>query len=84
MPQVLSGVRVIEVAQWWFVPAAGAVLADRGADVVEVEHPVAGDPMRALSGRHMSPTGPRIPLRLFTSCDGARRETWNVSQSTTA
>jgi crotonobetainyl-CoA:carnitine CoA-transferase CaiB-like acyl-CoA transferase len=46
--QVLSGVRVIEVAQWWFVPAAGAVLADWGADVVKVEHPVAGDPMRGL------------------------------------
>jgi len=33
MSQVLAGVRVVEVAQWWFVPAAGAVLADWGADV---------------------------------------------------
>jgi crotonobetainyl-CoA:carnitine CoA-transferase CaiB-like acyl-CoA transferase len=45
---VLAGVRVIEVAQWWFVPAAGAVLADWGADVVKVEHPVTGDPQRGL------------------------------------
>jgi crotonobetainyl-CoA:carnitine CoA-transferase CaiB-like acyl-CoA transferase len=36
------------VAQWWFVPAAGAVLADWGADVLKVEHPVTGDPQRAL------------------------------------
>src|SRR5213592_242869 len=48
MDQVLAGVRVIEVAQWWFVPAAGAVLADWGADVIKVEHPVTGDPQRRL------------------------------------
>jgi crotonobetainyl-CoA:carnitine CoA-transferase CaiB-like acyl-CoA transferase len=28
MSEVLAGVRVLEVAQWWFVPAAGAVLAE--------------------------------------------------------
>jgi crotonobetainyl-CoA:carnitine CoA-transferase CaiB-like acyl-CoA transferase len=48
MDQVLAGVRVVEVAQWWFVPAAGAVLADWGADVIKVEHPVHGDPQRGL------------------------------------
>jgi crotonobetainyl-CoA:carnitine CoA-transferase CaiB-like acyl-CoA transferase len=48
MEQVLHGVRVVEVAQWWFVPAAGAVLADWGADVIKVEHPVTGDPQRGL------------------------------------
>ncbi len=48
MEQVLRGVRVVEVAQWWFVPAAGAVLADWGADVLKVEHPVSGDPQRGL------------------------------------
>ena len=48
MDQVLKGVRVVEVAQWWFVPAAGAVLADWGADVLKIEHPVSGDPQRGL------------------------------------
>jgi crotonobetainyl-CoA:carnitine CoA-transferase CaiB-like acyl-CoA transferase len=48
MSNVLSGVRVVEVAQWWFVPAAGAVLADWGADVLKIEHPVSGDPQRGL------------------------------------
>ncbi|MGH7785602.1 MAG: CaiB/BaiF CoA transferase family protein [Candidatus Binatia bacterium] len=48
MEQVLAGVRVVEVAQWWFVPAAGAVLADWGADVIKIEHPVTGDPQRGL------------------------------------
>ena len=44
----MQGVRVVEVAQWWFVPAAGAILADWGADVIKVEHPVQGDPQRGL------------------------------------
>src|SRR5262249_57314655 len=44
MDRVLHGIRVIEVAQWWFVPAAGAVLADWGADVIKIQHPVSGDP----------------------------------------
>lgn len=43
----LNGVRVVEVANWTFVPAAGAVLADLGADVIKVEPPN-GDPQRAL------------------------------------
>jgi crotonobetainyl-CoA:carnitine CoA-transferase CaiB-like acyl-CoA transferase len=28
---------VVEVANWTFVPAAGAVLADLGADVIKIE-----------------------------------------------
>ena len=45
---VLEGIRVVEVAAWTFVPSAGAVLADWGADVIKVEHPETGDPQRAL------------------------------------
>jgi crotonobetainyl-CoA:carnitine CoA-transferase CaiB-like acyl-CoA transferase len=44
----LKGIRVLEVASWTFVPAAGAILADWGADVIKVEHPETGDPQRAL------------------------------------
>ncbi|MET9387073.1 CoA transferase [Streptomyces sp. NPDC002928] len=44
----LEGIRVIEVAMYGFVPAAGAVLADWGADVVKIEHAVHGDPQRGL------------------------------------
>ncbi len=47
MPGPLDGVRVVEVANWTFVPAAGAALADLGADVIKVEAPT-GDPQRAL------------------------------------
>ena len=55
MQQVLDGIRVVEVAQWWFVPAAGAVLADWGAEVVKVEHPETGDPMRGLISSGLMP-----------------------------
>ncbi|MFF5141470.1 CaiB/BaiF CoA transferase family protein [Streptomyces sp. NPDC013157] len=44
----LAGIRVLEVAMYGFVPSAGAVLADWGADVVKVEHAVDGDPQRGL------------------------------------
>jgi crotonobetainyl-CoA:carnitine CoA-transferase CaiB-like acyl-CoA transferase len=44
----LSGVRVLEVAMYGFVPSGGAVLADWGADVLKVEHAVTGDPQRGL------------------------------------
>jgi crotonobetainyl-CoA:carnitine CoA-transferase CaiB-like acyl-CoA transferase len=46
--QVMKGVRVLEVAQFTFVPAAGAVLADWGADVIKIEHPVRGDTQRGF------------------------------------
>jgi crotonobetainyl-CoA:carnitine CoA-transferase CaiB-like acyl-CoA transferase len=46
--KVMEGVRVLEVAQFTFVPAAGAILADWGADVIKVEHPVRGDTQRGF------------------------------------
>ncbi|SEO54915.1 CaiB/BaiF CoA transferase family protein [Trujillonella endophytica] len=45
--QAFDGLRVVELAQWVFVPVAGALLADWGADVVHVEPPT-GDPYRGL------------------------------------
>jgi crotonobetainyl-CoA:carnitine CoA-transferase CaiB-like acyl-CoA transferase len=48
MEQVLAGVRVVEVAQWWFVPAAGRCWRTRAPSVLKVEHPVSGDPQRGL------------------------------------
>ncbi len=48
MTKVMEGVRVLEVAQYTFVPAAGAILADWGADVIKIEHPVRGDTQRGF------------------------------------
>jgi crotonobetainyl-CoA:carnitine CoA-transferase CaiB-like acyl-CoA transferase len=54
----MSGVRVLEVAAWTYVPAAGAVLAEWGADVLKIEHPETGDPQRALITSGLVPSGP--------------------------
>ncbi|HEY5098082.1 MAG TPA: CoA transferase [Acidimicrobiales bacterium] len=58
MANALAGFRVLEVAAWTFVPAAGAVLADWGADVIKVEHPEGGDPQRGLISMGLIPGGP--------------------------
>ena len=44
----LTGVKVLEVAQFTFTPSAGAVLADWGAEVIKVEHAVTGDAQRGI------------------------------------
>ncbi len=46
----MEGVRILEVAQFTYTPAAGAVLADWGADVIKVEHAVTGDAQRGMRG----------------------------------
>jgi len=48
MSNVMQGVRILEVAQFTFVPAAGGILADWGADVIKVEHPLRGDTQRGF------------------------------------
>ena len=55
MSQPLAGVRILEVASHVFVPIAGAVLHEWGADVIKIEHPETGDPYRSLvtTGQHV-------------------------------
>jgi crotonobetainyl-CoA:carnitine CoA-transferase CaiB-like acyl-CoA transferase len=55
---IMSGVRVVEVASWTYVPVAGTVLAEWGADVLKIEHPETGDPQRGLAASGLVPTGP--------------------------
>jgi crotonobetainyl-CoA:carnitine CoA-transferase CaiB-like acyl-CoA transferase len=45
----MQGVRILEVAEHTFVPAASAVLADLGAEVIKIEHVERGDAMRGLA-----------------------------------
>ena len=49
MTDVMQGVRVLEVAEHTFVPAASALLADWGAEVIKIEHVERGDAMRGLA-----------------------------------
>jgi crotonobetainyl-CoA:carnitine CoA-transferase CaiB-like acyl-CoA transferase len=59
MAQPLSGVRILEVASHVFVPIAGGVLHEWGAEVTKIEHPETGDPYRSLvtAGLHTAHNG---------------------------
>jgi len=67
MKAPLEGVRVVEIAHYVAVPAAGALLADLGADVIKVELPPRGEIYRRgrpkLSGYASDfPDGPGFHL----------------------
>lgn len=47
-PPALGGVRVVELGTFISAPFAATLLADFGADVIKIELPGAGDPMRTL------------------------------------
>ena len=49
MTAVMEGVRILEVAEHTFVPAASALLADYGAEVIKIEPMERGDAMRGLA-----------------------------------
>lgn len=63
MTLVLDGIRVLEVAEYGFVPSAASVLGEWGADVVKVEHATRGDAVRGLSTFGVAPgTGGFTPM----------------------
>ena len=45
-PRGLAGVRVVDAATLFAGPLMATVLGDFGADVIKVEHPTRGDPVR--------------------------------------
>ena len=45
-PRPLDGVRVIDVGNFLAGPYAAAMMGEFGAEVLKVEHPIGGDPMR--------------------------------------
>src|SRR5712691_268517 len=67
-----EGVRVVELAQWVFVPVAGALLADWGADVVKIEHPVDGDGYRGLMSRGIGVSDGGVNLSMEMANRGKR------------
>ncbi|MFK0288692.1 CaiB/BaiF CoA transferase family protein [Streptomyces sp. NPDC090499] len=65
MKRPMEGVRIVEVAQYTFVPASGGVLAEWGAEVIKVEHAVRGDAQRGLVkvlGLDVVPTTSFFPI----------------------
>ncbi len=51
MPGPLAGIRVLELATFVAGPFAGRLLSDFGAEVIKVESPGAGDPIREWGNR---------------------------------
>lgn len=78
MSGALSNVRVIEIGQLLAGPMCGQFLADQGAEVIKVEPPGGGDPLREW-GR-VRPEGVSVWFavvgrnKLFATCDLRRRE----------
>ncbi|MGO9857744.1 MAG: CaiB/BaiF CoA transferase family protein [Acidimicrobiales bacterium] len=77
--QPFEGVRVVELAQWVFVPVAGALLADWGAEVVHVE-PTEGDPYRGLATQGIGAEQGGINLSLALANRGKRSLALDIRQ----
>ncbi|HXW82896.1 MAG TPA: CoA transferase [Candidatus Binataceae bacterium] len=57
MDRPLSGIKVVELAMWVAGPSTAVVLADWGADVIKLEDPNGGDPIRGASSRALEGSG---------------------------
>lgn len=54
MSRPLDGIKVVEVATWAYVPSAGGMMSDMGAEVIKIEPPN-GDPVRGLTTGGIGP-----------------------------
>lgn len=72
MTAILHGVRILEVAEHTFVPAASALLSDWGAEVIKIEHVERGDAMRGLASSGLAIMGDGVHPLLEHSNRGKR------------
>jgi crotonobetainyl-CoA:carnitine CoA-transferase CaiB-like acyl-CoA transferase len=68
----MDGLRILEVAEHTFVPAASALLAEWGAEVIKVEHQERGDAMRGLASTGVVALGSDVHVLLEHSNRGKR------------
>jgi crotonobetainyl-CoA:carnitine CoA-transferase CaiB-like acyl-CoA transferase len=69
---VMKGVRVLEVAEQTFVPAATALLADWGAEIIKIEPVERGDAMRGLAATGVMPLTGDVHVLMEHSNRGKR------------
>src|SRR5512134_67697 len=72
MTAVMQGVRILEVAEHTFVPAASALLADLGAEVIKIEHVTSGDAMRDLASSGIAVVPGKVHVLLEHSNRGKK------------
>jgi crotonobetainyl-CoA:carnitine CoA-transferase CaiB-like acyl-CoA transferase len=77
---ILNGVRILEVADHTFVPAASAALADLGAEVIKIEHVERGDAMRGLASSGIAVMGGDVHALLEHSNRGKRSLALDLTQ----
>jgi crotonobetainyl-CoA:carnitine CoA-transferase CaiB-like acyl-CoA transferase len=75
-----EGIRVVELAQWVFVPVAGAILADWGAEVVHIER-LEGDPYRGLATQGIGTDRGGVNLSVALANRGKRSIALDVQQA---
>jgi crotonobetainyl-CoA:carnitine CoA-transferase CaiB-like acyl-CoA transferase len=78
---VLDGVRILEVAEHTFVPAASALLSDWGASVVKIEPTERGDAMRGLASSGVVSIGGGVHALLEHSNRGKRSLALDLTSS---
>src|ERR1700680_2838512 len=81
MSHILSGLRVIDCGTYIAGPAAAVILSDFGAEVIKVERPPAGDPMRMLS---RMPGMPVASVDYCSALDSRNKKSLALNLSDTA
>src|SRR6201992_3199689 len=76
-PNAFDGLRVVESAQWVFVPVAGALPADWGADVIRIER-LEGDPYRGLATQGIGTDRDGVNLSMALANRGKRSIALNL------
>ena len=79
MTNVMQGVRILELAEHTFVPAASALLADWGAEVIKIEHHERGDAMRGLASSGLALLGGNVHVLLEHSNRGKQSLALNLA-----
>jgi len=75
--QPLEGIRILECGVYHAGPGGSAILGDLGAEVIKVEQPGVGDPLRGLKRVGSIPF--EIPGQRSIFCEGANRNKKSVT-----
>jgi crotonobetainyl-CoA:carnitine CoA-transferase CaiB-like acyl-CoA transferase len=75
----LAGIRVIDAATYIAAPAAAAILADFGAEVIKIERPPVGDPFRFL---YRNPAMPASPHNYCFQVDNRNKRSLGINLGT--
>lgn len=76
----LAGIKVVELGIWVAAPAAGAILSDWGAEVVKIEDPRSGDPLRGLAATGLIPADLEVNPVFLLDNRGKRSLALNITE----